>query len=64
LALAITTVWLIHIGDWLTQHGRRHWLEPSHKNDYSLFRLGRDHLQRARTLGCKVPVGFTVSHLA
>ena len=64
LAIAITTVWLIHIGDWLTQHGRCYLLQPSHKNDYSLFRLGRDHLQRARTLGCKVPVGFTVSHAA
>lgn len=62
LAISITTVWLIHIGDWLTLHGRRHWLEPRHKDDYSLFRLGRDHLQRARTVDCKIPIGFTVSH--
>lgn len=61
LAISITTVWLIHIGDWLTQHHRRHWLEPRHKHDYSLFRLGRDHLQRARTIDCGVPVGFTMS---
>jgi len=61
LAISVTTVWLIYIGDWLTQHGRRHWLEPRHKHDYSLFRLGRDHLQRARTVGCHVPVGLTVS---
>lgn len=63
LAVATTTVWLIQVGDWQTQHGRRHFLEPRHKNDYSLFRLGRDHVQRSRAVGCKVPVGFTVSHL-
>ena len=62
LILALDTVWLLHIGDWLTQHGRRYLLEPDHKQDYSLFRLGRDHLQRARTIGCKVPIGFRVSH--
>jgi len=62
LGIALTTVWLIHVGDWLTRQGRRPWLEPPHKNDYSLFRLGRDHLQRWRTLGGQVPIGFTVSH--
>jgi len=62
LAMSITTVWLIHVGDWLTQHGRRYLLEPPHKNDYSLFRLGRDHVQRALTVDGTIPVGFTVSH--
>lgn len=62
LGIATTTVWLIHVGDWLTCHGRRRWLEPAHKNDYSLFRLGRDCLQRWRTVGGQVPVGFRVSH--
>lgn len=62
LAISISTLWMIHIGDWLTQNGRREWLEPRHKTDYSLFRLGRDHLQRARNVGCYVPFGFAVSH--
>jgi hypothetical protein len=62
LGMALTTVWLIHVGDWLCGHGRRHLLEPPHQDDYSLFRLGRDHLQRWRTLGGKVPIGWTVSH--
>ncbi|MFQ5344001.1 MAG: hypothetical protein ACE5F6_20865 [Anaerolineae bacterium] len=62
LGIATTTVWLIHVGDWLTRHGRRHWLEAEHRNDYSIFRLGRDHLQRTRTIDCTVPIGFTVSH--
>ena len=62
LAIALTTVWMIHIGDWLTDHGYRPLLTPAHKTDYSLFRLGRDYLQRCRTMGWHIPVGFTVSH--
>ncbi len=62
LGLALTTVWLLHVGNWLTRHGRRPWLEAAHRQNYSLFRLGRDHLQRARTIHARVPVGFTVSH--
>lgn len=64
LGVSLCTVWLVHIGNWLTLHGRRHFLEPEHKQDYSLFRLGRDHLQRARTLSSYVPIGFTVAHAA
>ncbi len=64
LALACTTVWLSHVGNWLTRHGRRHFLEAPHRQAYSLFRLGRDHLQRARTLALQVPVGFHVTHAA
>jgi hypothetical protein len=62
LGIALTTVWMIHIGDWLTHHGYRHLLTPAHKTDYSLFRLGRDYLQRCRTMGWNIPVGFTVGH--
>ena len=62
LGLAVTTLWMIHIGDWLTHHGHRRLLCPAHKTDYSLFRLGRDYVQRCRTMGWSVPVGFTVSH--
>ena len=62
LGIAVTTVWMIHIGDWLTLHGHRHLLTPAHKTDYSLFRLGRDYVQRCRTMGWSIPIGFTVSH--
>jgi hypothetical protein len=60
LGLALTTVWMIHVGEWLVRSGRRQELAPPAKADYSLFRLGRDYLQRARTLGQRIPVGFTV----
>lgn len=64
LGMALTTVWMIHIGDWLSHTGRRQELAPLDKADYSLFRLGRDYVQRCRTLGLAVPVGFTVRHTA
>ncbi len=60
LGLALTTVWMIHVGEWLVRTGRRQELAPPDKADYSLFRLGRDYLQRARTLEQPIPVGFTV----
>jgi hypothetical protein len=60
LAMAITTLWLIHVGDWLIRSGRRPELMPAGEPDYSLFRLGRDYLQRARTLDQEAPIGFTV----
>jgi hypothetical protein len=52
---------MLHIGDWLTRHGQAKLLAPAQRNDYSLFRLGRDYI-RARDLGWTIPVGFTVSH--
>jgi len=64
LGMALTTVWMIHLGDWLSHTGRRQELAPPGKANYSLFRLGRDYVQRCRTLGQPVPVGFTVRHTA
>lgn len=62
LGLALTTLWMIHIGDWVTQHGYASDLDDDQQPDYSLFRLGRDHLQRCLTMGWSIPVGFTVAH--
>ena len=62
LGIAWTTVWMLHLGDWLTRHGQAKLLAPAHRNDYSLFRLGRDYVQRALTMGWTIPVGFTVRH--
>jgi hypothetical protein len=62
LGMSLAGVWMIHLGRWLTRSGGRHRLEARHKRDYSLFRLGRDYVQRAFTLGWPIPVGFAVSH--
>jgi hypothetical protein len=66
LGMAVTTLWMIHLGDWLRTQGHAHWLERELDavagHDFSLFRLGRDYLKRAQTMNWRVPVGFTVSH--
>ncbi len=60
LGIALTTVWLIHVGEDLLRTGRGDELVAKAQTDYSVFRLGRDYLQRCRTLERAVPVGFTV----
>ncbi|MBA4376486.1 MAG: hypothetical protein C0401_09990, partial [Anaerolinea sp.] len=62
LGMAVTSLWLIHLGEWVTATGRRPLLEARHKRDYSLFRLGRDYVQRCQTMHWVFPVGFTVNH--
>ena len=62
LGIAWTTVWMLHIGDWLTRHGHANLLASAHRNDYSLFSLGRDYVQRALTMGWTIPVGFPLGH--
>lgn len=62
LGMSLADVWLIHLGQWLTDTGQRTLLEAKHKRDYSLFRLGRDYLRRAQVMEWEVPIGFTVTH--
>ena len=62
LGLAVTTLWMIHIGDWQIRQGHRRQLDRIHHPDYSLFRLGRDFVRRAQTLNWAIPVGFSVMH--
>lgn len=62
LGMAVTTLWMIHIGDWLTGNGYDHHLDRTQHADYSLFRLGRDYVRRCQTMHWSIPVGFTVSH--
>jgi len=62
LGMSLADLWLMHLGRWLTISGQRTVLEARHKHDYSLFRLGRDYVQRAQTMNWKVPIGFTLSH--
>jgi len=60
LAMAVTLLWLLHIGQWVIASGQRTVLEARHKQDYSLFRLGRDWVRRALALGLPIPIGWTV----
>jgi hypothetical protein len=60
LTMAVTTLWMTHIGNWVDTTGRRPLLEASNKRDYSIFRRGRDYLTRAQTQDWPIPVGFSV----
>jgi hypothetical protein len=62
LGMAITSLWMIFLGEELEARGERTLLEAEHKQDYSLFRLGRDWLRRSLSLGQPVPVGFMITH--
>jgi hypothetical protein len=62
LGMSVADLWLIYLGQWLIATGQRTLLEPEHKQDYSLFRLGRDYLRRAQAMEWEVPVGFSVMH--
>lgn len=61
LAMALTTLWMTHVGEWVAHNGRSRELDASDRSEYSLFRLGRDYLQRARAVGLRIPVGFSVA---
>lgn len=64
LAMAICTLWLVHVGCTVRTSERRTQIDVPHKRDFSLFRLGRDYMQRAQYLNLPVPIGFTVNHPA
>lgn len=40
LGIALATLWMIHLGDWVIQHGHRHLLDRTSEPDFSLFRIG------------------------
>jgi hypothetical protein len=39
LGMATATLWLLHLGHWITLTGRVSRLMADHRQDYSLFRL-------------------------
>ena len=61
LAMATTTLWMVHVGQWVIESGRRPLLEARHKRDYSIFRLGRDYVFRSQFQNWPLPIGLTVS---
>jgi len=64
LGMAMTAVWMIAVGDWLEGNGAKPIIAPSEKGDYSLFRMGRDYVQRCRVMDWRVPIRFEVGRRA
>ena len=60
LAMAVTLLWMLHLGQWVSASGHRTRLEAATKRDYSLFRLGRDWVRRGLLFGWPIPVGWTL----
>jgi hypothetical protein len=61
LAMATTTLWMLHVGLWVIETGRRRLLEAPHKRDYSIFRLGRDYAFRSQLMHWPLPIGFIMN---
>ena len=60
LAMAVTLLWMLHLGQWVVSSGQSQLLAVAHKRDYSLLGLGRDWVRRALVMGWPIPVGWTV----
>ena len=60
LSMATATLWLVALGQWVVATDRVTWLMANHKQDYSLFRLGRDYAQRALICDWPLPIEFMV----
>jgi hypothetical protein len=60
LGMAMTTVWMIGVGDWLVGNGAKPIIAPTEKEGYSLFRMGRDYIRRCQVMGWRVPISFEV----
>jgi hypothetical protein len=58
LGMATATLWLLHLGHWLTITNRHTWLMAQHQRDYSLFRLGRDYARRSEIQAWDLPICF------
>jgi hypothetical protein len=60
LGMATATLWMMHVGQWVSDTNRRTLLEARHKRDYSIFRLGRDYAFRSQFQDWLLPVECTV----
>ena len=58
LGMATATLWLLHLGHWVTITGRASWLMADHRQDYSIFRLGRDYARRSEIQSWPLPICF------
>ena len=62
LSMATATLWLTALGQWVVSTDRVSLLMADHKQDYSLFRLGRDYAQRALICDWPLPIELMVQN--
>lgn len=51
LAVAVATLWIHEIGEWVLRNGERSEIDPGYKRQLSIFQIGRRKLQRAFNCG-------------
>lgn len=56
LGMSVATLWMLLLGQWVVDTGREDWLTANHRQDYSLFRLGRDYAQRSQICDWELPI--------
>jgi hypothetical protein len=62
LGMAVATLWLLHLGDWVHINNRATWLTANHRRDYSIFRLGRDYARRSEIDDWILPICLDRRH--
>lgn len=60
LSMATASLWLTSVGQWLLATGRDALLAAEHKQDYSIFRLGRDYARRSLVCDWPLPIDFAM----
>jgi hypothetical protein len=60
LAVALLYFWLVAFGSQVIKSGQRHLVDRSDRRDYSIFRIGRNMVERLLTNGSKLQISFSL----
>lgn len=60
LAVVLLYFWLVAFGSQVIKSGQRHLVDRSDRRDYSIFRIGRNMVERLLTNGSKLQISFTL----
>ena len=60
LAVVLLYVWLVAFGSRVIKTGQRHLVDRSDRRDHSIFRIGRNMVERLLTNGSTLPISFII----
>ena len=60
LAVVLLYVWLVAFGSRVIKSGQRHLVDRRDRRDYSIFRIGRNMVERLIRNGSKLRISFTL----